>query len=231
MAAHRMFSLAIVNSSKFLKMPPSSRLLYYDLGMAADDDGVVEAFTVIRMTGAAEDDLRVLHAKGFVIVLNDDLVTYITDWNQNNLIRKDRYHQGLYKNLLVKLTDGNQMTTNGIPSGNQTATEDKLSYSKLSKYNNPLPPKGGKRAFVPPTLEEVEEYVKERNSSVDPQTFYDYYTEGNWADAKGNKVKNWKQKLITWEKGDANGRVQSVPGKNKSDNRTPERDYSYLYDF
>lgn len=86
-------------------MPQSSRLLYYDLGMAADDDGIVEAFTVIRTTGAAEDDLRVLAAKGFITVLNDDLVSFIRDWGINNQLRKDRYHPSLYAELLVKLGD------------------------------------------------------------------------------------------------------------------------------
>ena len=59
MAQRRMFPIKIIDSAKFLKMPVSSRLLYYDLGMRADDDGVVEAFNVIRMTGATEDDLKV----------------------------------------------------------------------------------------------------------------------------------------------------------------------------
>lgn len=44
MAERRMFAKSVINSARFLTMPPSSRLLYYDLGMAADDDGVVEAF-------------------------------------------------------------------------------------------------------------------------------------------------------------------------------------------
>ena len=50
-----------------------------------------------------------------------------------------------------------------------------------------------------PTLADVEKYVKERNSTVDAKKFYEYYNTGNWKDAKGNPVKNWKQKLITWE--------------------------------
>ena len=50
-----------------------------------------------------------------------------------------------------------------------------------------------------PTLADVEKYVKERNSIVDAKKFYEYYNTGNWKDAKGNPVKNWKQKLITWE--------------------------------
>ena len=87
----------------------------------------------------------------------------------------------------------------------------------------------GKREFVAPSLEEVEAYCKERNSSVDPKTFYDYFTAGNWHDSKGNPVKNWKQKLITWEKGAGSG-TKSVSNQNPSDDGKPERDYSYLYD-
>ena len=47
MAKRRMFSQGITGSGAFLKMPSSSRLLYYDLGMSADDDGIVEAFNVL----------------------------------------------------------------------------------------------------------------------------------------------------------------------------------------
>lgn len=31
------------------------------------------------------------------------------------------------------------------------------------------------------------------------QGVYILHTEGNWTDSKGQKVKNWKQKFITWE--------------------------------
>lgn len=52
-----------------------------------------------------------------------------------------------------------------------------------------------------PTLEEIKDYcLNVRHNKVDYKKFYDYFTEGNWIDSKGNKVKNWKQKVITWEK-------------------------------
>ena len=54
--------------------------------------------------------------------------------------------------------------------------------------------------YIYPSLEEVEQYAKDRNSNVNPKAFYEYYTEGQWKDAKGQKVRNWKQKFITWEK-------------------------------
>lgn len=103
MAQRRMFSIQIINSARFLKMPSSSRLLYFDLCMRADDDGVVEGFNVLRMTGATEDDLRILVAKNFVNVLNDDLVTYIRDWKEHNKIRADRKVDSIYKDLLLKV--------------------------------------------------------------------------------------------------------------------------------
>lgn len=103
MAERRMFSKRIIESARFLRMPASSRLLYFDLGMRADDDGVVEAYTVIRATGATEDDFKILVAKNFLKILNEDLVSYITDWSENNRIRPDRKIDSIYKGLLIQV--------------------------------------------------------------------------------------------------------------------------------
>ena len=84
-------------------MPPSTQNLYFHLGLEADDDGIVEAFSVIRNCGATEDDLKILVAKGFCRVLNDDLVTYITDWREHNHLRASRKIDSIYKNLLLEL--------------------------------------------------------------------------------------------------------------------------------
>lgn len=142
MAERRMFARSIIGGARFLRMPATSRLLYYDLGMAADDDGCVEAFAVMRMTGATEDDLNVLVTKGFVRLLNEDLVAFITDWAANNQIRKDRYHEGRYKELIgckceVKLLPDSQPETNCQPSANQVggnpATEVRLGKYSVGK--------------------------------------------------------------------------------------------------
>ncbi len=69
----------------------------------------------------------------------------------------------------------------------------------LSPPKEPAQPKP-KRKFVPPTLQEVRQYTMERQSPVDPKDFFEYFETGNWYDSKGDPVKNWKQKLITWEK-------------------------------
>ena len=72
-----------------------------------------------------------------------------------------------------------------------------------------------KSHFIPPTIEEVRAYCRERNSSVDPDKFFEYFQTGNWKDSKGNPVKNWKQKIITWEKFNNN---------NNTDRQEPKRD-------
>lgn len=131
MAERRMFAKSIIGSARFLRMPPSSRLLYYDLGMQADDDGVVEAFTVMRTTGATEDDLRILASKGFVIILNEDLVTYITDWGRHNSIKRDRYHASVYKELLIQIENGTQMEPIRSQFGTNLEPEVRLGKDRL----------------------------------------------------------------------------------------------------
>ena len=53
--------------------------------------------------------------------------------------------------------------------------------------------------FVPPTFEEVQAYCESRGNKVDAKQFYDYFTVSEWVDSNGKAVKNWKQKIITWE--------------------------------
>ncbi len=103
MAERRMFSKRICSSARFLKMPQTTQNLYFHLSLNADDDGVVEAYSVMRSIGATEDDIKILSAKQFIVVLNEDLVSFITDWNENNKLRADRKVDSIYKNLLLQI--------------------------------------------------------------------------------------------------------------------------------
>lgn len=104
MGDKRVISKTIIESAKFLKMPLSSQMLYIHLMLNADDDGIVEAYPVMQMTKASEDDLKVLHSKNFVFVLNEDLVSFIEDWRiHNSNLRADRKKDSIYKGLLLQL--------------------------------------------------------------------------------------------------------------------------------
>ena len=103
MGDRRMISRTVVDSARFLKMPATSQNLYFHLVVNADDDGIVEAYRVMTMCKAHEDDLRVLVGKQFVQILNEDLVTYIIHWRQMNVLRADRKTDSIYKDLLLQV--------------------------------------------------------------------------------------------------------------------------------
>jgi hypothetical protein len=192
MANRRMFSKSITNSSKFLKMPVSSRLLYYDLGMNADDDGFVEHFMVLRMTGATQQDLGVLELNGLVKVF-DDNVLWIKDWKENNYIRNDRYQPSKYIAMY-------NLDTIGIPE--VSTGKDRLELGKDNIKENT------KRKFTKPTIEEIQNYCNERNNGINAEAFYDFYESKDWYVGK-NKMKDWKACVRTWEK--RNTKVEAKP--------------------
>lgn len=211
MAERRMFARAVTGGARFLRMPVTSRLLYYDLGMAADDDGCVEAFAVMRMTGATEDDLKVLVSKGFVKILNDDLVSLILDWKVNNYIQKDRYHPSIY----AKLLNDQSVDTECIQDVSNLDTQVRLGKTSIGKASIGKASVGEVRAgepaqsakppartrFSPPSVQEIEEYCTEKGFLLDAERFVDYYASIGWRVGK-NPMKDWRAAVRTWVKKD-----------------------------
>lgn len=99
-----MLSKKIFQSRKFLMMPFEAQALYTHLILSSDDDGVVEAFPIVRMIGAKEDSLGLLVVKKFILPLNDDMVYFITDFEEQNKIRADRVQPSRYRELLLEKT-------------------------------------------------------------------------------------------------------------------------------
>ena len=65
----------------------------------------------------------------------------------------------------------------------------------------------------PPTVEEVEEFVRAKNLSVDSQRFWDYYDTTDWTiEANGKNprpMKNWKSVARNWS--ERNGNDKPAP--------------------
>lgn len=59
--------------------------------------------------------------------------------------------------------------------------------------------KGKTSRFSPPTLQEVENYIKEKGYSVDAEAFIAFYDSNGWLVGK-NKMKSWKSAVTTWAK-------------------------------
>lgn len=96
MAERRMFAKTIIDSDSFLDMPLSTQALYFHLSMRADDEGFINNPRKIqRMIGAADDDLRVLTARKFIIPFESGIVV-IKHWKIHNYIRGDRIRETKY---------------------------------------------------------------------------------------------------------------------------------------
>lgn len=140
MAERRMFAKTIIDSDAFIDMPTSARLLYYDLAMRADDDGFINSpKKVCRMTGANDNDLKVLETKKFIIPFESGVVV-IKHWLIHNYIRRDTYQSTKYKNEMRMLRlDENKAYTQVHPSTARgrlvdgSSTQDRLGKDRIGK--------------------------------------------------------------------------------------------------
>ena len=55
---------------------------------------------------------------------------------------------------------------------------------------------------IPPSIESVTEYCKQRKNNIDAQNFFDYYETRGWQFKTGQKMKDWQSAVRTWEKND-----------------------------
>ena len=149
MAERRMLSKKIFQSRKFLMMPFEAQALYTHLILSSDDDGIVEAFPIVRMIGAKEDSLGLLVVKKFILPLNEDMVYFITDFEEQNKIRADRVQPSRYRDLLLEKTDmvisgkrvtsskniiDGQMTDNCLTHVNQVSAQYSIGKDSIGEY-------------------------------------------------------------------------------------------------
>ena len=80
-----------------------------------------------------------------------------------------------------------------------------------------------------PTLEEVLEFCKQRNSPVDGTRFFKYYDGRGWIDNGGRKVDNWQKKLVEWESNGKNNKQS--PNNIHGGNHTGPIDLKDLYEL
>ena len=150
MAQRRMFSKKITDTDTFLDMPLSSQALYFHLNMHADDDGFVSnAKTIRRMTGASEDDLKLLLAKQFIFSFESGVVV-IKDWKIHNYIRKDTYNNTIYSDEKEHLAEDK----NGAYTFRGRAVDDpspqvRLGKDRLGKDNKNNSPHSDKPKYGP----------------------------------------------------------------------------------
>ena len=142
MPERRMFTQKIVDSDAFLDMPLSTQALYFHLNMRADDDGFVNnPKRIQRLIGAADDDLKVLIAKRFILTFETGVIV-IKHWRMHNLLRKDRYTPTQYQEEMetLEIKENGAYTekaaTEWQPNGNRVATQDSIGKVSIGKVKN-----------------------------------------------------------------------------------------------
>lgn len=76
------------------------------------------------------------------------------------------------------------------PAGDSAPTE--------SEPGDRPAPRDKPQRFVPPDVEQVRAYCRERHNSIDPESFVDYYTSKGWTVGRA-PMKDWKAAVRTWE--------------------------------
>jgi len=215
MAQKRMFSLQIVDTDAFLEMPATSQLLYFHLGMRADDDGFVSnPKKIMKITNSQDDDLKILLGKRFLIGFDSGVVV-IKHWKINNYIQNDRYKETGYRDekssLLIKENGAYTECIQEISMLDTQIRLDKIRLDKIridkNKEEKEEHPKQLKN-IIPPTLDMVVDYCKERGNKVNAQKFIDHYTANGWKVGK-NKMIDWQASIRNnWEKDNYNNKKE-----------------------
>ena len=112
-----------------------------------------------------------------------------------------------------------QSTNSEIADSNKDSKQTASRQSSATNNNdNNDNNENNKKRFVKPTVEEVRAYCQERNNTIDPQAFVDFYQSKGWKVGK-DTMKDWKAAVRTWEnrrKGENNS------GRNRPDTKTDE---------
>ena len=105
----------------------------------------------------------------------------------------------------------------------QTLTKLKADFNKIKDINivynkkntiiNNSIKKSKTKKLKKPTLEEVQEYCKERNNNIDAEQFIDYYEANGWKQSGNKPIINWKACIRTWERNNFNKKEEDKERK------------------
>ena len=172
MAERRMFAKTIIDSDIFLDLPLSTQALYFHLSMRADDEGFINnPRKIMRMVGAATNELDILIAKRFLLTFDSGVVV-IKHWKIHNYIQKDRLKATLYKGEKANLIENeDKIYSDNIKTLDTVCVQDvdtgkvreELVKSKPSKVKVNVPEGTSEQLTL-----KLEEFIKHRKTVKKP---------------------------------------------------------------
>lgn len=120
--------------------------------------------------------------------------------------------------LSTNITRGDKTSWGGdeTSSGGGDETSHNNTIKDIDININILSNKKGAAKFQKPSLEEIEEYCRQRQNSVDAVTFFNHYESNGWMVGKTH-MKDWKAAIHTWERRQEKegSRRQSAPSQRR----------------
>jgi len=131
MAERRMFHVKVVESDAFLSLPVPAQVLYFHLGMQADEDGFVNnPKRITRLLGVGDRALTVLLRERFLLDCGAGIVV-IKHWRMANSLKNDRAKALRYPDAAARLyVKENKAYTDHPEEGAMTLLEYKATCLK-----------------------------------------------------------------------------------------------------
>ena len=211
-----MFSRDIVGSDAFQDMPASSQLLYFHLGMEADDDGFIgNPKRVARGIGMAEDDMKILVAKRFVLLFQSGVLVIKhhrinNNWDKYNCKRTmyvEEFSQLYIKPNKAYTTDKTQGIA--LQSENSLKTVFRIEEKRIDKNRIEEKKEASPRYLTNIPVEDLEEF-KKRFDAYESDIESKGESLALYCEAKGKKYKNYRALLLNALKKDFKPRPPKI---------------------
>ena len=127
------------------------------------------------------------------------MASFIQNFKRDNekylmIVERNRAN-GLKNSKLKHETQSNPVGANRTQS-NPIVTDNDNGNDNGNDKENEINKKNKQKKFETPTLDEVKTWFIDQGSTAEQGAkAWQYYTDGNWHDAKGQPVKNWRQKM------------------------------------
>ncbi len=128
--------------------------------------------------------------------LDKALMRHTTKQSESTQQSIDSIDKQIYKSTNLQ-ERGEFLQNSNTPSNSENLKNDDDLKNEKEEKEKKVPSKK-RKSFVPPSLEEVQEYCKERKNNVDVWRWYNFYQAKGWLIGR-NKMKDWKAAVRTWE--------------------------------
>ena len=158
-----------------------------------------------------EKALKLFKSLGFIDVLDNGAIFMLDVQTMIGKISDEGIRKKEYREKINQLKE----IENGTMSQESPAIISISNYNYNSNISNNIinnKEENKSKRFSKPTIEEIDEYCKERNNNINGTIFYDFYESKGWK-VGNTPMKDWKACVRTWEKKNNNYNNNNVKTK------------------